>query len=121
MTTNLEEKMMSAQACCVCQQKPSLRSGLHKKCGGCQIPLYCGRVCQKEHWRNVHKEHCSKLLIKNKGYKTNNLDEEFMKMLRKDQRFNLNGVQAAVQTPIKDTGDMLDDKLDEMCNLSFST
>ena len=33
-------------------------SPVHKTCGRCQIPYYCGKGCQKKHWRGGHKHVC---------------------------------------------------------------
>jgi len=29
-----------------------------KRCSGCQVFWYCSDLCQKEHWRNIHKNQC---------------------------------------------------------------
>ena len=33
-------------------------SPVHKTCGRCQIPYYCGTGCQKKHWKSGHKQVC---------------------------------------------------------------
>ena len=102
--------MASVLACCVCQQKSS-PSCVIKKCGGCGILLYCGRVCQKEHWRKVHKDHCEKIQVKEDST-VDNEGLEFYKVLKENPNFHVGSV-SAVLNPLRDTDDLLDDKLGE--------
>jgi len=32
-----------------------------QQCAKCKMVTYCSKECQKEHWHNVHKEHCKYL------------------------------------------------------------
>jgi tetratricopeptide (TPR) repeat protein len=43
---------------------PTTKSGqsVLRKCGGCKVANYCGKRCQKEHWKAVHKKTCKKLV-----------------------------------------------------------
>ena len=41
------------QDCAFCHSK----SGTLKRCLGCKNVLYCGKTCQKEHWKK-HKTEC---------------------------------------------------------------
>ena len=41
------------QECAFCHSK----SGTLKRCLGCKNVLYCGKTCQKEHWKK-HKTEC---------------------------------------------------------------
>jgi hypothetical protein len=34
-----------------------------KKCGGCKIPQYCGKVCQKADWKAGHVKECPLLKV----------------------------------------------------------
>jgi len=40
------------------------KSGVHRldRCSKCRVARYCGRDCQKEHWKSEHKHHCKRLL-----------------------------------------------------------
>ena len=108
--------MSSDQRCCsVCVAKPSHESVL-KQCGGCQVLLYCGIICQKEHWKKVHRKHCKKITCKEDLHK-DELSSEFKKMLDEAKKFNTKEV-VAVQNPLKDAEDFLDDKLKELANMS---
>ncbi|CED85337.1 Zinc finger, MYND-type [Phaffia rhodozyma] len=31
-----------------------------QKCGVCYVPVYCGKKCQVDHWKNGHKAECEK-------------------------------------------------------------
>ena len=35
-------------------------------CKGCGFALYCSQVCQKEHWKSLHRSHCKYLTGKEK-------------------------------------------------------
>lgn len=49
----LDDPTAEARACAGCQatDKPL------QKCAACSAVLYCGRECQRAHWRQ-HKQHC---------------------------------------------------------------
>ena len=107
--------MSSDQRCSVCEVKPSSGRVL-KQCSVCKVLLYCGEICQKEHWKKVHREHCKKITCK-EDYPKDELSEEFKKMLDKVARFNTKDV-IAVQNPLKDSEDFFDDKMKELSNMS---
>ena len=48
--------------CANCQlfgwKRPDIENGPLKRCTGCRTIYYCGRECQEEHWRKVHKGQC---------------------------------------------------------------
>eukprot|EP00092_Neocalanus_flemingeri_P015547 GFUD01016829.1.p1 GENE.GFUD01016829.1~~GFUD01016829.1.p1 ORF type:complete len:424 (+),score=130.02 GFUD01016829.1:110-1381(+) len=110
--------MNSVQVCSLCQLCPA-PGRIHKRCGGCQVLLYCGRICQKEHWKKVHKKHCKKIHCEEE-FPEDDLGEEFKKVLKEDHRFNLKDV-TTLQNPLKDSGDLLDGKLQEMMSHQFSS
>ena len=41
--------------CALC----STKEGKLKKCQGCKVFHYCGRECQKKHWKDGHKKECN--------------------------------------------------------------
>jgi len=48
--------LLTSKSCYMC------KSTFHvKKCARCRIVHYCGTQCQKEHWRQGHKEVCGKV------------------------------------------------------------
>lgn len=52
----LEKKKNSAD----CSQPPPANFSL-KRCCRCQITLYCGKLCQTQHWEDSHKKLCSSM------------------------------------------------------------
>jgi len=44
-----------------CERKPGPGGKSFKQCSGCKVLCYCSTICQKEHWRKVHKQHCKNL------------------------------------------------------------
>ena len=56
---------LPANTCHNCEKKLSSRFKKnpgavkdYKRCGNCHLLSYCDKVCQKEHWEKVHKNHC---------------------------------------------------------------
>jgi hypothetical protein len=50
-------------ACAFCRttENVTMRSSAFPVCGGCGISRYCGRGCQKAHWKAGHREECKAL------------------------------------------------------------
>ena len=40
--------------CAACSKK----GDIHLKCGACAAAAYCGKACQKAHWKAGHKHDC---------------------------------------------------------------
>ena len=56
---------LPANTCHNCEKKLSNRFKKnpgavkdYKRCGNCHLLSYCDKVCQKQHWEKVHKNHC---------------------------------------------------------------
>jgi len=47
-------------ACSFCGSKES-ETIKHKRCSACRQRLYCSSDCQKQDWKQGHKEECKKL------------------------------------------------------------
>jgi tetratricopeptide (TPR) repeat protein len=45
-----------------CMPKTASGKSVLRKCGGCKVAHYCGKRCQKAHWKNVHKKTCKQLV-----------------------------------------------------------
>eukprot|EP00946_MAST-07B_sp_MAST-7B-sp1_P004986 g4986.t1 len=45
-----------------CMPKTTGGKSVLRKCGGCKVAHYCGKRCQKAHWKIVHKKTCKKLM-----------------------------------------------------------
>ena len=55
--------------CASCFVLESNLEGNLRKCGGCRQISYCSAKCQKEHWKKVHKLHCTSRKKKDKKKK----------------------------------------------------
>jgi len=55
--------------CASCFVLESNLEGSLLKCGGCRQISYCSAKCQKEHWKKVHKLHCTSRKKKDKKTK----------------------------------------------------
>jgi len=49
-------KTFLTRACAFCGKEATVQE--LNVCGGCHKIRYCGKKCQKKHWRNGHKEQC---------------------------------------------------------------
>jgi hypothetical protein len=48
----------AASGCCVfCEESPERAAMTLSRCGACKQAIYCGRACQKAHWK-LHKAAC---------------------------------------------------------------
>mmetsp|Transcript_16125 Transcript_16125/g.27482 ORF Transcript_16125/g.27482 Transcript_16125/m.27482 type:complete len:105 (-) Transcript_16125:125-439(-) len=45
---------------CTCCGRDGDNTVKLKPCPRCKGPLYCGKDCQSKHWKNGHKEFCTK-------------------------------------------------------------
>jgi hypothetical protein len=52
------QRQFQHASCAGCGQAES-ESGTFQYCAGCKSVSYCGTICQKEHWKSVHKQECS--------------------------------------------------------------
>ena len=46
-------------------QKSTKEKETYRRCSGCMILAYCDEECQIQHWREVHRHHCGRLLGEN--------------------------------------------------------
>ncbi len=46
-----------SQACAVCDRSPDARKSF-PYCGKCGVFKYCSKACQREHWKEGHKDMC---------------------------------------------------------------
>lgn len=46
---------LNAETCLVCNAKATFL------CGGCQSVEYCGKACQRKHWKLTHRRHCAEV------------------------------------------------------------
>ena len=53
----LDAPFPSKCTCCGCKAENDVKL---KPCPRCKGPLYCGKDCQSKHWKNGHKESCTK-------------------------------------------------------------
>ena len=49
--------------CANCQKRPVVAEGLlashhFKRCSVCKSVWYCDPICQREHWRSIHRHEC---------------------------------------------------------------
>lgn len=62
------EKRKNKKNCCNnCNTDLGKKGGL--KCSACSTVVYCGKECQKEHWKNGHRKECKVLKELNVGVK----------------------------------------------------
>jgi hypothetical protein len=60
-------KKKSQQVCSHCQKDLDKDNLL--TCSACNVAIYCGRECQRKHWKNGHKGECQKLGALSAGVK----------------------------------------------------
>jgi hypothetical protein len=53
--------VLKAERKCACCGKRLRNGEKYYKCSKCKLVYYCGPECQKQHWRNGHKEVCRAL------------------------------------------------------------
>lgn len=69
MADNTEAMPSShVQACANCGAAQGENGKPLSRCARCKTYLYCGTICQKEHWTN-HKSECAKIAEKNRDYR----------------------------------------------------
>lgn len=67
------------------------KDGAEKKCSQCQAVAYCGRDCQREHWK-AHKKQCSTLAKAKLENASENVDKGTMSsQLRVYEAFHTRG------------------------------
>ena len=59
--SEVSDKTSTSKKCSNClKHKDSNKDMKLFACGDCKKVMYCGRACQKEHWKRIHKHQCKK-------------------------------------------------------------
>lgn len=64
MTKSIQDANKSRYLRCfnhVCSKRWNKRINRFKMCKGCKVVYYCGRICQKKHWKQSHNNECKDL------------------------------------------------------------